>query len=257
MNAVILAAGYGTRLYPLTQNTAKPLIQVGGRTILDYLMDHLIAEPEIRNIILVTNGKFNRDFEAWKASFEQEKKEIPALHLINDESTSPENRLGAIRDWSLAVSRFGKDDMIVSAADDLFLFSFKDLIHAFGRKKRSVISLVHCTDREKIQKSGNVRLSDTGRVMEMVEKPEVPVSDLLSPCLYLLRQEDLPLLDRYIRSGHTEDAPGHFISWFVRQAEVYGVIMEGPVHSVGDMKEYRHVQSLFEKKPPLPEGFPL
>jgi len=252
MQAVILAAGYGTRLYPITADRAKPLVEAGGKTILDYLIEKLLRQEIIDGLSIVVNDRFHTQFLDWQKVFEKTAGKSLPLTIINDGTTSNQHRLGAIRDLSLALS--GIDEMqavLISAADDIFCFPFRPLIETYLERDSSVIALIKSDDPDRISKSGNGLIDDEGRVIEMVEKPEKPISSLLSPCLYILHAVDRKLLDEYLEGGNNPDAPGYFIAWLIRKTTVYSTVFSEPVYSIGDIEEYKKVCRLFKTNPPL------
>ena len=249
MKSLILAAGYGTRLYPLTETTAKPLLPLAGKPIIEYLLQQILPLSAIDKVYIVTNGKFYKDFEEWLETFEgKRKKKDPPIHILNDGSTSNENRLGAIRDMALTVETFGiDDDLMVSAADDVFTFDFQNLVNIFQEKGKTIITLHPSNDPDMLRNSGNAQIDSRGRVVSLIEKPSSPKSNLISPCLYILSRPTLPSINHYLQADNNPDAPGHFLAWLVEKTVVYSYIFKEPYYTVGDKTSYERAQSLFDQ----------
>jgi glucose-1-phosphate thymidylyltransferase len=248
MRSIILAAGYGTRLGSVAQVTAKPLIPIAGKPIIEHLLIRILHLPEIEEVIIVTNGKFFNDFVRWKESFLKERirTKIP-IHLLNDHTQSNDERLGAVRDMALGIDEIGKDsDILISASDDIFYFNFQLFVEQFKKTFKTTLTLFSSDDIQIIQNSGNAQIDDQGRVLTMVEKPFVPISNFISPCLYILSRSDTHLINRYLQTANNPDAPGHFISWLVKKTEVYSFIFNEPFYTVGTKEAYEHAKRMLE-----------
>ena len=235
MKAIILAAGYGTRMRPLTDQTAKPLLRVGGKPFIEHCLDKLAEIPDLLDIYVVSNARYFDQFIDWH----REKPRTVRITLINDGSTTNENRLGAIRDIALALDfARNEDDFIVMGADNLFGFSFRNLYEFFERKRATVIAAHRLADREKLRKTGVVLLDASDRVIGFVEKPRDPPSDLAVPPLYVFPANVLHLVREYLLSGRDPDAPGNFTAWLYKRVPVYAFRFHGPRFSVDTPKSY-------------------
>lgn len=242
MISVLLAAGYATRLYPLTENFPKPLLPVGGSTILDRLVQDLDSMEQIRGHVVVTNHRFFDQFDAWRRSLRLQK----PLELLDDGSTCNENRLGAVRDVQLAVERLNlQEELLVAAGDNLLDFSLRALAEHFEVRRASCV-LCHWEERLEALRRTGVMVPDAGfRVLRMVEKPQDPPSHWAVPPFYLFAREDLPQIARGIALGCGVDAPGSFLAWLCEQAPVYALPMPGQRLDVGDVDSYRRAQQRF------------
>jgi len=245
VKAVILCAGYATRLYPLTLDCPKPLLLVGGRPLLDYILETLEEIPEIREVMVVTNAKFKEKFVAWqkKGAFSK------AITILNDPSTNNENRLGAIQDLDLAITQ-GKidDDILVIAGDNLFHFSIRDFVNS--AKKNGPQITVACVDiesREQAQKYGVLQLDPKGRVVDFLEKPEDPPSTLVSMGLYFFPRVKLSRIKEYLKNRENPDAPGFFIRWLLDREALYGYSFKGIWYDIGDLKSYDSANKLLQE----------
>ncbi|MBR1536279.1 MAG: nucleotidyltransferase family protein [Treponema sp.] len=248
MKSVILAAGYATRLYPLTENFPKPLLKVGSASILDRLINDIDSFPEINEHIIISNHKFIDQFNNWKNSRSFQKR----IMVIDDGSTENENRLGAVKDILFAIEKCSIDEeILVLAGDNLLDFSLKDFV-AYQKNKKTACIMRHFEgEKAKLQKTGVAIIDEAERVIKMQEKPREPESNWAIPPFYIYTKEDLP----YIKKACTPqsdgslicgtDAPGDFISWFCSKRPVHAWLMPGKRHDIGDLKSFEEAQKLF------------
>ncbi|GGH30699.1 nucleotidyltransferase family protein [Sphingobacterium alkalisoli] len=242
MKTIILAAGYATRLYPLTKNFPKPLLEVGGKTILDRLIESVDEIEEVDQHIVVTNATFYSHFEDWKAKSSY-KKEIV---ILNDGTTSNDNRLGAVRDILFAIEALQiTEDILVLAGDNVTTFSFGNFA-AYAKEKGT--SCITCHEEPSIaalQKTGVLETDDNFRVIAMHEKPENPPSHWAVPPFYFYRGSDLPLIHRALGEGCGYDAPGNLAAWLCKQTDVYAWPINGARFDIGDLAAYEKAQKEF------------
>mgnify|MGYP002512647085 FL=1 len=245
MKCIILAAGYATRLYPLTENFPKPLLDVQGKSILDWLIADIESIPQINEVIIVSNHKFYQQFINWKnaASFHTDVK------VIDDGSTANDNRLGAVRDIGFAIGMCGiDDDILVMAGDNLLDFSVKGFVEFYYEKKAACIMCHYEPSVEKLRRTGVVLLDEDSRVLEMQEKPETPQSNWAVPPFYIYPQNELKyILDGIACETCSTDAPGSFIAWYCQRAEVYAYLMPGKRYDIGNMESYKEIQIIYKK----------
>jgi len=238
MKAIILAAGYATRLYPLTENTPKALLPIAGRTILDRLIDELLTIPEIDHIHLVTNHRFAAAFEAWKTA---EPRAIPVT-VWDDGTTCNDNRLGAVGDMGFVIERAGiDDDLIVAASDNLFTFPLSDFADDFRRHGKDCLLGSRLDSLEDLRRFAVATLSAEGRVLSLVEKPQQPESDIGIYAIYLYRRDTVPMILDYLREGNNPDAPGHFPEWLYKKKDVRVYKFTGECVDIGTIDSYREV----------------
>jgi glucose-1-phosphate thymidylyltransferase len=232
MKAIILAAGYATRLYPLTENQPKALLDVGGRTILDWLIDQVETVHEIDRIRVVTNSRFASHFEAWR-----DRRDCPVpIEIIDDGSCTNETRLGAIGDIQHAIVRGSiDDDLFIAAADNILLFALIRFVEAFQRRRAPHIAVRHVEDVEARRRTGIVVLDEDDRVLEFQEKPREPKSAWGVPPLYLYPRETIPRIHEYLSQGGDRDAPGNFVAWLSRMEPVYAWRIAGDVMDIGNL----------------------
>ena len=185
MKTIIIAAGYATRLYPLTENFPKPLLEIGNTTILGRLIRDIDAIPGITEHIIVSNHKFIGFFKEWA---EKTMTKHP-IKVIDDGTTTNEGRLGAVKDMLLAIDEAKvDDDILVAAADNILDFSLKGFVGYFNQKDASVIMCHRETELSKLQRTGVIEVEEDMKVLQMQEKPKVPVSHWAVPPFYIYRR---------------------------------------------------------------------
>jgi glucose-1-phosphate thymidylyltransferase len=226
VKAVVLAAGYATRLYPLTLDRPKPLLEIGGRPILDHLLERL-APIGLDRIFVVTNAKFAPQFRAWAAG-------RPQVAVIDDGTTSEDDRLGAIGNLRLVVDRERLDeDLLVAAGDSVFtenLAGFAD----FAREKGGAAVAVHDVGSlEAIRRYGAIGVDEDDRIVTFEEKPQEPRSTLAGIALYVFPRATVPLIARYLDDGNNPDQPGRFVEWLYTRAPVYAWHVPGRWLDIG------------------------
>lgn len=229
MKALILAAGYATRLYPLTKAVAKPLLPLAERPMLDYLLDRIREVAEIDATHVVTNHKFADAFAEWAATRN--------VVVHDDGTTSEDDRLGAIGDIAFVVERAGlaDDDLLVVAGDNLFDYSLADCVSWWrGKGEASAVVLYDVGDLELVKKYSSVELDPDERLTGFVEKPERPTSTLVATAAYLYHRAHVPLVERYLAEGNPPDQPGRLVAWLVPRAPVYGYRAGGDWRDIGD-----------------------
>jgi glucose-1-phosphate thymidylyltransferase len=247
MKALILAAGYATRLYPLTKEFPKPLLLVSSRPIIDYIIDKLVAIDDIDEIIVVTNSKFIPRFKKWSGSLKIGKR----LSLIDDLTKKYADRRGAIGDMDFAINKKRiKDELLVIGGDNLFDGGIEGFL-AFARSRRHypAIGVYDINGTREAKKYGVVRLDGKSRVIDFQEKPAKPKSTLVAMCLYYFPKDKLNFIKEYLRSKTDKhDATGYYIDWLRKKAPVFGFIFGGRWYDIGDHKFYSEARNEFSKR---------
>lgn len=240
MICLVLAAGYATRLYPLTENFPKPLLEVGGKSILDRILEDVDATVEVSKYVIVSNHKFVSHFEEWKRNCKLSKEVV----IVDDGSMCNEERLGAVKDLSLAIHEVGiEDDLMVLAGDNLLDFSLGAFAQYFHEKKATCVMRHFEPSVEKLRKTGVAEIDDTDRVIAMTEKPTEPKSHWAIPPFYIYAKDDLGLIDQALEDGCSADAPGGLIMWLCEKYPVYAFEMPGKRYDIGTLKDYEKICS--------------
>ncbi len=242
MKALILAAGYATRLRPLTDSMPKQLLPIGERPIVDWILDR-IAETSAEEVHLVTNARFAEDFARWA--------EDKDVQIHDDGTTSNEDRLGAIGD----VQFVGIDDeLLVIAGDNLFDYSLADY-EAYWRARpgASCVAVLDVGDPELAKKYGVVDVDKDDRIVGFVEKPEHPPTTLCATATYFYDREHVRLFSTYLDEGNPRDQPGNFIAWLHSRAPVYAYRFEGEWYDIGDREQLLEADNRMRRRRGLPE----
>ena len=241
MKCLILAAGYATRLYPLTENFPKPLLKVGEKTILDWLVDDIDGAGLVDEYVVVSNHKFAGHFEQWAAGKPQK------ITVVDDGTSTNETRLGAVCDIRFAIDKLGlDDDLLVVAGDNVLDFSLQEFVRYALSKKASCVMTYSEPDTARLHKSGVLELAQDDRILSMEEKPSEPKSHWVCPPFYFYAREDAALVPDAIASGCGTDAPGSFIAWLAGRVPVYAMQMPGRRYDIGDLKSYEEVQRTYK-----------
>jgi glucose-1-phosphate thymidylyltransferase len=233
MNVLILAAGYATRLYPLTLNKAKPLLLVGGKPIIEWLVDNLAGIPDVETIYVVTNNKFEADFQAWSQTYQKRHPEFK-FRIVNDGSTSDDDKLGAIGDIDLVVTQenLSHNSLLIAAGDNLFTNSLADFV-AYARSTEVTVAVYDVGDIEAIKKYGNIAVDAQGIMTRFEEKPQKPQGTLAAIALYYYSPAVLSLLRTYLSAGNNADQPGRFVEWLYTRKPVKTFQIKGRWLDIG------------------------
>ncbi|MCH3919915.1 MAG: nucleotidyltransferase family protein [Sphaerochaeta sp.] len=240
MICVLLAAGYATRMYPLTENFPKPLLEIKEKTILDWIVDDLAISGKIDRYVVISNHKFLSYFEKWVSL---KKSQGFNMDLLDDGSTSNDNRLGAVKDIEFAIDELDlEDDILVLAGDNVMDFSFNSFVTYFEKKKTTCIMRYRVPGLKGPCKFGVATIDENDKVLNMVEKPQIPESEWAVPPFYIYKKSDLGLFKKGIDGGCKTDAPGSFIEWLCKQTEVHAFEMPGQRFDVGSIEGYEKIR---------------
>lgn len=248
MKVIILAAGYATRLYPLTLTRPKPLLPVAGQPMIDYVLDNLAPIGGLDRIYVVTNAKFVSHFEQWAADYRAHKANLN-FTIVNDRSTDDSNKLGAIGDIHFVLEQQRvNDDLIVVAGDNLF----SEKLSGFGQycreRQAPVLALYDVGDLEQVRKYNAITLDADGRISFFEEKPQNPTSTLTGIALYYYPRTILPLIRQYIAEGNNPDQPGRLIQWLYPRQPVYTWKVPGLWFDIGSQETLEEANRIFARK---------
>lgn len=255
MVAIILAAGYATRLQQYTTNTPKALLKIGEKTMLDHILDKFANVPQFTKIALVSNHKFYLNFTEW---FEVRKKDWDRafinnvggkLIILNDGTVSEETRRGAIGDIAFAVEELELDEeAMIIAGDNFFTFRLSDFYEFYKQKNADCVVVKRIGNKEVLKTVGVAVVADGNRVTEFEEKPNEPKSDLAVYATYLYRRDTLPLFRKYLDDGNPKDAPGNFPAWLCKRRPVYAYEFDGECYDVGTPEAYKSLRDMYGNK---------
>lgn len=247
MNALILAAGYATRLYPLTLTKAKPLLEVAGKPMIEWVLDNLAPVGELEKVYIVTNDKFARDFETWANQYMSRHSEMKLI-VINDGSTSDSDKLGAIGDIELVLNRgtLSDDDLMVVAGDNLFSEPL-DTFARKARKTKATLATYDVGNLEVIRKYSCISTDARGIVTKFEEKPAHPETTIAGIALYYYSRETLPLFKTYLSEGNNPDQPGRFVQWLHTRVPVQACEIHGTWFDIGSKETLEEANELFQQ----------
>ena len=241
MKGLILAAGYATRLYPLTRDTSKMLLEVGGRPIVDWVLDALRTIDEIDDVYLVTNAKFAEQFEEWAPR---------GVTVVNDETASDETRLGAIGDIGLVLERATiDDDLVVIAGDNLFTTSLERFAARVRELDAPVLAVHDVGDLAQMPKYNTVETDADGRIAYFEEKPQNATSTRAGIALYFYPRRTLPLIRQYLAEGNNPDQPGRLVQWLYPRTPFYVWELPGAWYDIGALDQLEQARADFATHP--------
>lgn len=238
MKAIVLVAGYASRLYPLTLDKPKALLTLNGITLLDYLMEKVKEVEIIDEVILVSNEKFYNQFLDWKNSYKGKLK----ITVLNDGTTTNETRLGAIGDAQFAIDQLHIDDEIMLlVSDNYFTFSLKDFYNFYLERKADCILVTEFDDLEYLGKHfACVKVNDNRQITDMVEKPGgIPDTNIGAYASYIYTKDSVRMIKQYLDEGNNKDAPGNFPAWLYKRKPVYAYAFEGECYDIGTIEVYK------------------
>lgn len=235
IKAIVLAAGYATRLYPLTENIPKPLLDVAGKPIIGHIIAKLEQTSLVDKVYIVTNGKFEQQFKKWLEGLSSGK----SIEIINDGTSSNEDRLGALGDLNYVINLKNiDDDLIVIAGDNLFEMPLPDVISFFKKKKSNVIVLHDVRDFELARHYGIVETNE-GVVVNFEEKPTSPKSTLASTGIYCFPKKTASLVKKYVAQGNNLDKTGNFIEWLHKRETVHSYVTDKKWYDIGSIEQLK------------------
>lgn len=237
MIAIILAGGYGKRLWPMTQNIAKPLLPVAGKPVIDYLVEKLSPSMEnFEKIIVLTNSRFKEQFEVWARRW------LPMnIEVISDGSSHEDEKPGAVGALA-SIARMINDDFLVVAGDCIYEDELTGFLAFYNSKRLPLVAIYKAEDQSQIKRGSTVVLDRNNRITNFIEKPEEALTDLVGAVLYAFPQRIKNRVIEYVSLGLSRDEPGRFIEWLHKAEPVYGYILSGTVWDIGTPEAYRNAE---------------
>lgn len=240
MICLILAAGYATRLYPLTENFPKPLLKVGEKTILDHLVDDIDSGNNVSEFVVISNHKFAHHFEEWA------KVKTQKITVVDDGTETNETRLGAVVDVKFAIDKLNiDDDVLIIAGDNVLDFSLNKFINYCFEKNTSCVMRYFEKDIKKLTKCGVLEIEDD-LVVGMEEKPAEPKSNWCCPPFYFYKKEDISDIEGAIKDGCGTDAPGSYVAWLCKKTKLNAMEMPGNRFDIGNLESYEKVKKEYK-----------
>jgi glucose-1-phosphate thymidylyltransferase len=248
MKILILAAGYATRLYPMTLTQPKPLLPVVGKPMIEHVLDNIAPIPGIDRVYVVTNAKFAGHFQRWADDYRATKAKLD-FTIVNDGSTDDSNKLGAIGDLHLVVTKEKvDDDLLVVAGDNLFSESLEGFGKFCREKNAPVIGTYDVGSLEQVKKFSSISLDESGKITNFEEKPKQPKSTLIGIALYFYPRHSLPLIKQYIAEGNNPDQPGRLMQWLFPRTPVYTWTVPGIWYDIGSKETLEEANRIFAPK---------
>jgi len=247
MKVIILAAGYATRLYPLTLTQPKPLLPVAGKPMVEYVLDNLAPIGGIDRVYVVTNAKFAGHFQKWSDDYRAAKSKLN-FTIVNDGSTDDSNKLGAIGDIHFVIEKEKvDDDIIIVAGDNLFSDKLGDFGNFIRQKNAPVLALYDVGNLEEIKKYNSITVDSHGKITFFEEKPKNPTSTLTGIALYFYPRSTIPLIRQYIAEGNNPDQPGRLVQWLYSRTPVYTWRVPGLWYDIGSKETLEEANKIFAK----------
>ncbi|PIN76086.1 hypothetical protein COV17_03250 [Candidatus Woesearchaeota archaeon CG10_big_fil_rev_8_21_14_0_10_36_11] len=242
MKAIILAAGYATRLYPLTENQPKPLLEVNKIPIIEHILEKLNTIKNIRDIYIVTNARFYDLFRTWHCNYTSPKNIV----LLNDGTTSNDDRLGAVGDiYHVIQEKEINEDIVVIAGDNLFGFELQQFITFSERNNSSSVAFCDLKDVEKVRRRFGVGVLQGEKLIGFEEKPLEPSSALASTACYLFKKEDFQFIEKAMERG-SADNTGDFVKFLVHNSTVHGFVFDEHWFDIGSFESLKDAENLYK-----------
>ncbi len=245
MKCILLCAGYATRLFPLTENFPKALLEVGKRPLLDYILDEVNTIEEVDSIYLVTNNKYAGHFQNWADS----KNNIKPITVINDGTLTNDDRLGAIGDIQFTIEKANiNDDLLIIAGDNLFTFKLQDFVNKFKEKSAPCICVREEQDINLLKRVGVCEIDSDSKIFGFEEKPAEPKSKFAAYAEYLYPASVIPMFKEYLNEGFSNDAPGNFVNYVYKKTPTYAYTFTGECYDVGTHDALAQVNEIYNNK---------
>jgi glucose-1-phosphate thymidylyltransferase len=236
MIVIILAGGYAKRLWPLTENMAKPLLPVRGKPIINYIMDKIAKLENIEKIVISTNKRFEHQLRNWLSQQEYEK-----VRICAEPTRREEEKKGAIKAISELVVKNKANEYMIVAGDNFFSSNLKNFARYCQKKKASTIAVYDVKDLSLAKEYASIEIDEKRRIVNIKEKPRNPKSTLVGTCIYFFPQDSLRKIHEYLAEGNPSDSPGYFIEWLHKRENVYGYVLRGHWTDIGTLDAYMEV----------------
>jgi glucose-1-phosphate thymidylyltransferase len=244
MKAIVLAGGFAKRLWPLTLDKAKPLLEIAGKPMINYIIEKLGGIGGIDEIFVSTNERFRQDFRQWLKKYKFKK-----IKIVIEKTRNEGEKLGAIAGISFVLEKEKiDDDCIIIAGDNLFGFTIPEFIGFYKEKKYPVVALFDVGNYEKAKQYGIAKIDENGIIRKFLEKPEKPPSTLASTCCYIFPRKTVKLFPEYIKEDNLKDAPGFFLQWLIRREKVFAFVFSSYWFDVGSFESLEEAKKFMSKR---------
>lgn len=243
MKAILLVAGYATRLYPLTKDMPKALLKIGKKEILTHIYEEVETLENVDEIYVITNYKFYEHFCKWANGLNSSKK----ITVIDDGTTNEDNRRGAIGDIKYTIDKQNiKDDIIVIAGDNFFTYKLKDLYSYYNKVQDNCVCVKEIDDIEQLKAFAVACVDNNNKLIDLEEKPNNPKSNIAVFATYIYTKSTIPMFEQYLNEGNKPDAPGYFVEWLYKRKNVYAYKFKGECYDIGTLKSYEAVNEMYK-----------
>ncbi len=243
MKAILLVAGYATRLYPLTKDMPKALLKIGGKEILTHIYDEIETLENVNEVYVITNHKFYNHFCKWADTLNSTKK----ITVIDDGTTDEHNRKGAIGDIKYTIDKQDiNEDIIVIAGDNFFTYKLKDMYNYYAKVKDNCVCVKEINDLEQLKAFAVASIDENDKIIDLEEKPQNPKSNIAVFATYIYTKSTVPMFEQYINEKNNPDAPGYFVEWLYKRKNVYAYKFQGECYDIGTLKSYETISNLYK-----------
>ena len=245
MKCILLCAGYATRLFPLTEKFPKALLTINNKPLLDYILEEVNTIDEVDEIYVITNNRYYNHFNSWA----YEKNNIKPIKVLNDGTMSNDDRLGAIGDIMFVLEKENIDnDLLIIAGDNLFTYKLKDVVNYYHEKQKTIVCAKELDDTQLLKRFAVAKVNNENKIVDLVEKPEEPQSNLAVYATYIYPKEILPYFNKYKLEGNNMDAPGRFPQYLYDKEDIYVYAFNGECYDVGTHETLKEVNELYKNK---------
>jgi glucose-1-phosphate thymidylyltransferase len=245
MKAIVLAGGFAKRMWPLTKEKPKHLLDIAGRPMLEYVLDSVLSVPGLERVYISTNAKFQDHFEKFLGGYIGCPAHIE-LELVIEDTFSEGEKLGSVGALGYLIKNKNiNEDLIVIGGDNLFDFNIEDVMDLYTAKSGNVMVVYDVKSNDLAKLYGIVTLDDSGKIVKFIEKPPEPESTLASTACYFFTPEGVKMITQYIEEGNKTDALGFFIEWLVSRTDVYGYVHKGSWFDIGSLESYDEANKFY------------
>ena len=246
MKAIILAAGYATRLYPLTLNKPKALLPLNDMPIITYIVKEINKIKEVDDIFVISNSKFVEDFYSWQVDA-QNNSDIP-ITVIDNGTQSEEDKRGAIGDiyYTIKQKNIVDEDIIIIAGDNYFTYDLKEYYDFYKSVDRDCVCVKEVNNITMLRQFAVALIDENKKIIDLEEKPQTPKSNIGAYASYIYKKDTVPLVKKYLDEGNKPDSPGYFVQWLYKIKDVMAYEMKGECYDIGTFASYEEAKNSFK-----------